>query len=236
MMNKEKYLQKIKKLLNLAKRNSNPNESASALRQAQNLMREHNLTSTDVELTEITSASSKSAPSDAVSMPRYMVSLGQVICRAFGVQVYYSWRYTPRGIPKRILTFYGPAERSVVASFAFDVLSRQMVKARSEYLAGQRKNIKAATKTARADTFCESWVSGAHAVISKFVITDDEQALMTSYYQRLKERNSFTQASMREAKACRGDNDASIRVTWLVRLHGSIMVLMVVHSQSFKLG
>ncbi len=46
-MNKEKYLAKIKKLLNLAKRSANPNEAANALRQAQNLMREHRLSTTD---------------------------------------------------------------------------------------------------------------------------------------------------------------------------------------------
>ncbi|EPB3939289.1 DUF2786 domain-containing protein, partial [Yersinia enterocolitica] len=44
-MNKEKYLAKIKKLLNLAKHSTNPNEAANAMSQAQNLMREHGLTS-----------------------------------------------------------------------------------------------------------------------------------------------------------------------------------------------
>ena len=75
----EKYLAKIKKLLNLARRSSNSHEAATALNQAQALMRKHKLSQNDVDLMDITSKASKGAPSHARSIPQYMTMLGQLI-------------------------------------------------------------------------------------------------------------------------------------------------------------
>lgn len=208
-MNKEKYLAKIKKLLNLARKSTNPNESANAIRQAQNLMREHNLTETDVDLMDITEASSKGAPSDAESIPRYMGNLGQIVCLAFGVCCYYSRRYTGyRGIPKRVAKFYGPAERPEIAAYAFDVLSRQMMAARREYLGSMRKSIKTSTKTARGDTFCENWVQGAYQVFDDYIVKESEATLIEAYYNRMKQ-NGLEASEGRAAKSCRGADDAA---------------------------
>lgn len=74
----EKYLAKIKKLLNLARRSSNSHEAATALNQAQALMRKHKLSQNDVDLMDITSKASKGAPSHARSIPQYMTMLGQL--------------------------------------------------------------------------------------------------------------------------------------------------------------
>lgn len=126
--NKERYLQKIKKLLNLARRSTNANEAANAMNQAQALMRQHGITATDVDLLEINEEGSKSAPSHAQKMPKYMANLAEVICRAFGVQCYHQYY----SIDRRQVVFYGPNERPTIAAYAFDVLSRQMVKARRE--------------------------------------------------------------------------------------------------------
>ncbi|WP_347253483.1 DUF2786 domain-containing protein [Leminorella grimontii] len=161
-MNKEKYLQKIKKLLNLARRSTNPHEAANAISQA------------------------------------------------FGVRCYYSFRYTGyRGIPKRIVIFYGPAERPQIAAYTFDVLSRQMMAARREYIGTMRKNIKPETKTARADTFCESWVHGAYEVLQEFAVTQPEEALMEAYHARMTETGMKTGES-RAAKKCRGADHAAV--------------------------
>lgn len=203
-MNKEKYLAKIKKLLNLAKRSANPNEAANALRQAQNLMREHRLNETDVALTEISEASSKGAPSDAVSIPRYMSSLMSIISRAFGVQNYLTWQGN-----KRTIVFYGPNERPQIAAYAFDVLSRQMMTSRRAFSAKQRNSLKRTTKIGRADSYCEAWVSGAYTVIERFVVTTNERELMDTYYQRISNGGVWKAVAMREAKKVRGINDAA---------------------------
>ncbi|MFH2945325.1 DUF2786 domain-containing protein, partial [Enterobacter roggenkampii] len=50
MENKEKYIQRIKKLLAMARNNSSAEEAALALRRAQRLMETHKLTEADADL------------------------------------------------------------------------------------------------------------------------------------------------------------------------------------------
>ncbi|NYA16556.1 DUF2786 domain-containing protein, partial [Serratia fonticola] len=92
-MNKERYLQKIKKLLNLGRRSTNPNEAGIAIQQAQKLMAAHNISAGDVDLLEISEFNSKAAPSNAASTPTYMADLCLLICQAFGVR--YFCTHTP---------------------------------------------------------------------------------------------------------------------------------------------
>ena len=200
-MNKEKYLAKIKKLLALGK-STNSHEAALALGRARKLMAEHNVSEFDVGISDISEASSQGAPSDAQAMPAYMVGLIQVIQKAFGVQSYASWRYTPRGIPKRIVTFYGPEERPQIAVYAWTVLSRQLVRARAEYVSGVRRSIKSETRIARADKFCEGWVAGVYEVVQKFAVTESEQTLMQAFITKYK--SELKTATPRAAKQTRG--------------------------------
>ncbi|QPR28218.1 DUF2786 domain-containing protein [Edwardsiella hoshinae] len=205
-MNKEKYLQKIKKLLNKARNNSSEHEAAAALRMAQKLMREHGVGATDVELMDITTANSKGAPSDAVKFPNYVALLANAIFDAFGIEGVISWRYTASGQPKRIIKFYGPNERPEVAAYAFDVLSRQLCRARAEFISGMRKNIKSATKTARADAYCEAWVVGVRDSLTAFACTEAEKTLMAAYKARY--FASAPEASGRAVKKAKGVDDA----------------------------
>ena len=99
-------------------------------------MRKHKLSQNDIDLMDITSKASKGAPSHAQSIPRYMTFLGQLICRAMGVNCYYSFRRNyMNGQKQNTVIFYGPDERPEIAAYAFDVLSRQMVKAAVPLLA-----------------------------------------------------------------------------------------------------
>lgn len=185
-MNKEKYLAKIKKLLNLARKATNPNEAAAALRQAQNLMREHSVTELEAEFTNISEASSKGSPNHAQTPPKYLVYLVEVIKRAFGVQAYFAWREVKYfySSPRRVITFYGPDSRPQIAAYAFDVLARQMVAARKEFIAGLHRNTKPANRTAKADQFCEGWASGVWHIVAELVPTESETTLMELYRER----------------------------------------------------
>ena len=179
MENKEKYLQRIKKLLAMARNNSSAEEAALALRRAQRLMETHKLTEADAAMMDINEASTQKAPSHAEKMPEYMALLAHMIALAFGVKFYTTHGHERWNAPaKRTITYYGPDERPQVAAYSFEVLGKQLAKARREYTATLRKNIKPATKVARADTFCSAWVNGAYAVISDFAVTEAEETLM----------------------------------------------------------
>lgn len=203
MENRDKYLAKIKKILNLAKNSTNEHEAANAIKQAQNLMDYYNHNKIDIELIDIEECRSHGAPSNAKKVPEYTVSLANMICNAFGVSCYYS--YTDS---RRVVAFYGYHERPKIAAYGFDVLSRQLVKARSEFISSQRKNIKRSTKTNRADQYCEGWVSGARKVISNFSIDESEKKLLSVFYERLAIEKGFITFEPRGAKACRGDEVA----------------------------
>lgn len=202
MNEEEKYMDKIQKLLYLAKRSTNEHEAANAINQAQNLMRKFGLSELDIDLKSIKEFQSEHCPSDATKLPDYVVSLANMICYAFGVRCYFTWTRNHR----RSVAFYGPTERPQIAAYGFDVLSVQLVKARNEFIASQNKRIKRSTKTNRADQFCAGWVNGAWNAISKFAVEPEEQKVMLLYYKQISE--GFSQLESREAKSCRGDNDA----------------------------
>ncbi|WP_337052052.1 DUF2786 domain-containing protein [Serratia fonticola] len=205
MENKAKYLDKIKKLLNLARRTSNPAEAASALSKAQAMMAKHGVSDSDVELMDIGESSSKGAPSDAQKIPKYMAMLGHVICSAFGVLFYFS--FNANG--KRVAVFYGPTPRPEIAAYAFDVMSRQLHKARREYQGGLHRNTKATNKAAKGDVFCEWWVNGAYQVITQFAVSEAEQTLMEAYHHRLMGRDGMATDQGRAARKCSGRDGAA---------------------------
>ncbi|PLY35978.1 hypothetical protein F164LOC_17145 [Pectobacterium carotovorum] len=207
-MNNEKYLNKIKKLLNLARRSTNTNEAANAMSQAQAMMRQHGLTENDVDLMAINEADSKASPSKAQKTPKYMAGLMQLICDAFGVQSYLSFKRDFLGGRQNTVIFYGPNERPQIAAYAFDVLARQMMKARREFSAGQRKSIKPSTKIARADSFCEGWVLGVWQVVDSFVVSDTEATLISAYHHKLQQCIGIKTREVRDAKKARGAEDS----------------------------
>lgn len=187
----EKLLQKIRKLLALAK-SSNPYEAAVAMRQAQKLMRERNINQVEVEIGE-----ARSKQAFANKTPKYIHLLAATVETAFGVKGYFE-----SGL-KTSAVFYGQAERPEIASYCFDVLYRQLAKAREEFNVTQDKRLKRATKINRADLFCEGWVSGVYRTIKEFALqlSEEEEEKLTSYQQHLNAKHAFREAEIRESKS-----------------------------------
>lgn len=206
---KDKYLQRIKKLLAMARNNSSAEEAALALNRAQRLMETHNLSESDAAFMDINEASTQKAPSHAEKMPEYMALLAEMIARVFGVKY-----YTSHGInffgekAKRTITYYGPDERPQVAAYSFEVLGKQLAKARRDYIKTLRKNIKPVTKVARADTFCSAWVNGAYAVVSDFVVTEAEATLIEAYRSK-KLSHGMKRLEPRAPGKARGTDEAA---------------------------
>lgn len=204
MSNKERYLQKIKKLLNKARNNSSAEEAATALRMAQKMMQEHGLSESDVSLSEVTECETHKVPSSAQKPPRYMSYLLHVVCYAFGVRHYYSWRGA-----RRVVVFYGVDERPQIASYAFEVLSRQITKGRNEYRNSLHKNTKPSKKTDLADTWCEAWVNGVWQAVCEFAITEDEDKKMDAFHERLKEKYNASSVTVRETQKHKQSDQAA---------------------------
>lgn len=182
---KKKYLAKIQKLMRLAENTSSPAEAASALSKAQAFMKEHGLSESEVIFSEISTSESKSAPSDAEKLPRYMNFLCLTIEKAFAVKCLLSWRRTPSFTRKRVVKFYGLDGRDVAAAYIFDVLTRQIKQARKEFQVSHCGRLPAKRKAQLADQFCEGWASGAYHAVQELVISEEQESKMSAYTEKL---------------------------------------------------
>lgn len=194
----KKILDKIKKLMALAN-SANPHEAANALRKAQLLMQEHQLSESDVELSDIAEHSAVLA-NTSKTQPKWSLMLDAMIQQAFGVTGYFSV------FRERRCFFVGYQDRAEIAAYCYTVLARQLKAARRDYLASLNKRLKAKTKTARADLYCEGWVSGVYQQVRDLVPSEKEQALVKQYMSEKHAR--LTSAKVREAKTTARDQNA----------------------------
>lgn len=121
--NNEKLLEKLKKLLALAK-SDNPHEAALALQRAQKLMQAYNITQADLALSDIDESVSHYWAAGSVNPPRYMLGLLDIIQVAFGVKSIIHSGFKPS------VGFYGNKDRVELASYTWEVLARQLIMAR----------------------------------------------------------------------------------------------------------
>lgn len=188
---KKKYLSKIQKLMRLAENTSSPAEAASAMSKAQAFMREHGLSESEVVFSEISTSDSKSSPSDAEKLPRYMIFLTQTIEKAFAVKCLVGWRATSGYRYKRVVSFYGLDNRDVAAAYIFDVLTRQIKQARKNFINEHCESwLASKRKAALADQFCEGWASGAYHAVKELVIDEEQEAKMSAYADKLRDEGT----------------------------------------------
>ena len=194
-----RILDKIKKLMALAN-SSNPHEAANALRKAQALMSQYQLSQLDVDLSAIGEQSAKMA-NKSLKQPKWSVMLTQLICQAFGVEAYAS--YSPFGCS---MNFIGRNDLVEVAAYCYTVLSRQLVKARKEYQTELNNRLKPSTKTARADLFCEGWCLGVYQQVNKLSLNEKEKELIQQF-KSINHKN-LESGQVRNAKGTSRDNSA----------------------------
>lgn len=161
MDERKRILDKIKKCLALA-RSSNEHEAATALRQAQKLMQEYGVTDTDVLAHQASEARAKaSAKSTPAAWENYLV---QIVATAFGCRTLFAEDWN-----EGHWIFIGCGAAPEVAQYAVTVLMRQLKKQRSEFIRSPAcKRLKAASKTRRADLFCDAWVGQVHQQVRAF--------------------------------------------------------------------
>ena len=176
----DKALNKIKKCLSMAA-SSNANEAATAMRQAQALMAQHNLTLTDVQAAEVTghmaAANVKKKPT------AWETVLAQTCAETFSCKLIFTTR---TNIPHAGWVFIGVEPSPELAKYAFVVLLRQVKRDRSAYIKTRLGRCKTVTKTARADSFCSGWVWGASEKIPAIAPGTKASAAIAAYMEKLR--------------------------------------------------
>lgn len=182
-MDRDKALDKIRKCLALAK-SSNPHEAATAMRQAQALMREHGVSDLDLSLADVSEAR---ASARSPVLTAWESRLATLVGEAFGCDHFTSVSHVlahRRVCKRREWIFVGTGTSAEVASYAYEVLARQCTAARTAHIKAQPKACKPITKTARGDQFALGWVYGVQALIQRFAGTERAQALIEMYVSR----------------------------------------------------
>lgn len=174
----KKTIDKIKKCLALSA-SSNTHEAAAALRQARKLMEAHDITDLDMQVSGVGERLAKAGVQNRPS--NWETMLASKISDAFGCRVIFSCGTWTRSGSWRFIGCNGAPE---VAHYAFTVLHRQAKRARAEHIKTALKRCKLATKTRRADLFCEGWVRAVAGTISDFCGTEREHEAIDAYTKK----------------------------------------------------
>lgn len=180
-MDRDQAVEKIKKCLRLSK-SSNEHEAAAALRQAQKLMREHGLSDTEVQLSDVQEA--KTRARSAVTN-RWEAVLAKVVADAFGCDWFSIIRreFLPGAALRKVrdVVFIGMGSAPEIAAYSYEVLQRQLVRARAAHVAKQPASCKPITKTARGDEFALGWVCAVAQLVERFAGCDADRVLIEQY-------------------------------------------------------
>ncbi|QNT38659.1 DUF2786 domain-containing protein [Pseudomonas asiatica] len=169
-----RVIRKIKRCLALSK-SSNENEAATAMRQAQALMREYRLTELDVRLSDVDEVQSEK--SRANCRPTWDRHLSGIVARVFGCRPlsYRHWCDTSGRMVERAL-FVGVTPAPQIAMYAYEALLAKLTQARRDYVAQVRsgKSRSAYSPETAGDHFAIAWVSVVHGKIHQLVPCGEE--------------------------------------------------------------
>lgn len=176
-MTLHKILDKICKCLRLAE-SANPNEAASALRQAVSLMRKYDISDEQVDTHEVSinQMNEISVNSCSASKPAYWIlALSNLVAEAFDCRVYISRKEQAK--PEFI--FIGADNRPEVASYLYTILYRSLGRARVRFMKGLSldKGLEAEPgpglgaakeRRRRANIFAQAWLFRVSSKIKIF--------------------------------------------------------------------
>ncbi|MCW3479713.1 DUF2786 domain-containing protein [Neisseriaceae bacterium JH1-16] len=202
-MDRQTAIEKIKKCLALSK-SANEHEAAAALRQAQALMEKFGVEDEDILLSEISESRVKSGA--RVTPVKWESWLSSTVAKAFGCEKVFA-----QGYEAGYWTFIGCGPSSEIATYAYSVLLRQLKKARGEYQTRHCKRLVPASRTRRADLFCEGWVIAVSNQITKFAGSQRNVEALAAYMA--KEYADLEELTPRDRQAGKSlrDNDEGAR-------------------------
>lgn len=201
-MNKKEVIEKIKKCLALSK-SANQHEAATALRQAQALMEKYNIDSDDAELLGIQEAFITGSGSRTPTVFEAVLanSIAKIMdCKALlnhDIEITANMGF--KKVHRWLFIGFDPAPE--IATYAFDVLYRQLKKARLNFISTQLTRVKVkANKIKRADLFCEGWILEATKHVSHLKPNENKLNQIDQYVKNKrkvqtvepKDRNSKT--------------------------------------------
>ncbi|NWA81655.1 DUF2786 domain-containing protein [Pseudomonas sp. D2002] len=173
----ERAIRKIKHCLALAQ-SANENEAATALRQAQALMREYRLTEMDVKLSDVGEV--ESALFRAKRRPAWDQQLSIAVANAFSCTTLRrrKWSCSKDQIIE-CATFVGVSPAQNIALYAYESLHTKLSLARKEYCSAVRSGIHRSqySPETAGDHFALAWVWEVQSKLKALVPQGDDDPL-----------------------------------------------------------
>jgi len=200
-----KILGKIKKCLALAS-SDNPNEAATALRQANALMAAHGVTAAQITMADIGESEAKSRTMARSKPAQWEMFLASVVGKAFGCQLMLKRLPTNKGVRENwndgAYIFVGIKAQTQIAAYTFDVLTRKCKKARSAWISSKLEGISQTrggkrTATALGDEFALGWVGNISRLVQDFAQPEAVEQAIADF---IRGKASGKEAQAREAK------------------------------------
>lgn len=167
MSNNDRILKKVMKCLELSK-SDNEHEAAAALRQAQALMKKHNLSLGDVEASKL---EVHQVGGDYRRPPKWKTMLHYSVAEAFQCSCFHRG-----GNP----VFVGLSPAPKVAAYAVEVLERQLLQNKKQYMTNlkSKHTLDRSTSVKVGKGFAEGWVIGCAEKVEEFAtpLTEREEA------------------------------------------------------------
>lgn len=161
-----RIIEKIKKAIALS-RSSNEHEAAAALRQAHKLMQMHGITEAEADCAEVKTYGVRAGA--AKKPATWEAFLATSVAKAFSCEALLHCVRRPFDVARGTWRFYGVGADAEIAGYAFSVLYHQAKVARKKFIMKNCARCKSATRTARADSFCNGWVWAALSTVRDIV-------------------------------------------------------------------
>lgn len=176
----ERAIRKIKHCLALSQ-SANENEAATALRQAQALMREYRLTEMDVKLSDVGEVESQFSRNER--RPAWDQQLSASVAAVFNCSSLRvrDWCKTKNRVVERA-SFIGVTPSQHIALYAYEALLTKLKLARKQYSAGVRsgKYRSAYSAETAGDHFALAWVAQVYGKLLALVPQGDDDTSTTS--------------------------------------------------------
>jgi hypothetical protein len=173
----ERAIRKIKHCLALAQ-SANENEAATALRQAQALMREYRLSEMDVKLSDVGEV--ESALFRAKRRPAWDQQLSLAVARAFNCETLRRRKWSAvKGKVIECATFVGVSPAQNIALYAYEALHTKLTQARKEYCSAVRSGVRRSEYSAETagDHFALAWVWEVQSKLKALVPQGEDDPL-----------------------------------------------------------
>lgn len=185
-----KILSKIKKCLALAG-SCNPNEAATAMRQARALMDKHGISEREITLSDIGESNTPSKTMARDKPAAWEMRLAGMIGKAFGCKLMVKRTSQEYGYANKAeYIFVGLHTQTEIAAYTASVLIRKCKAARQKWIAEKissaaKRKVGKAEVTHLGDVFASGWVESIARLVSDFANPPEVDAVIKQHVEQV---------------------------------------------------